>query len=480
MDFRLLIILLPLVCSNFILAQDSPSLNVQDAAKLDKLSRQYISSVGDKSDQVSKDLDKQTARYLDKLQKQEGKLQKKLAKTDSLAAHNIFANSTSKYQQLQNDLKNKSEKLQRSSGLYLPWSDTATSSLKFLSDNPLTGKLPVSPLQMKYALGKVKELEAQLRQAENVKEFIRQRKEYLRQQLSKYDLGSDLKKYNSTAYYYSQQINDYKAALSDENKAEQKALTLLRQYSPFQKFMEKNGVLAGLFNIPSDYAGTGAGGLQTVAQVQNMLNQRISTSMGANGMQTVQASLSAAQSELSKLRNKFPQLGDAGDMPDFKPDATKTKSFKNRLVYGMDMQTIRGNNLMPNYSDIGLSIGLKLTDRFTTGIGMSYKLGYGKDIGHIKFTSEGLGLRSYIDCKMVKSFYLSGGMELNYLSAFRNFKELQDYTAWKKSALLGVSKVVSLKTKFFKNTKVSLLYDFLHAMQMPKEQAVVFRAGYNF
>jgi len=476
---RLLFILLPLACSYLVFAQETPPPNAREVARLDKLSQAYIASVSNKAEQVITDIGKQNAQYLDKLQSREIRLQKKLAKIDSLAAQNIFAGSAAKYEQLQNDIKNKSDKLQRSTGLYLPWTDTASNSLQFLTNNPLTGKLPVSPSQMKDALSKVKELEAQLRQAENVKEFIRQRKDYLRQQLSTYDLGSDLKKYNATAYYYSQQLNDYKASLSDETKAEQKALALLRQYKPFQNFMEKNGALAGLFNIPSDYANTGVGGLQTVSQIQGLLSQRINN-MGPNGMQTVQASLSAAQSELSKLRNRFPQVGDAADMPDFKPDATKTKRVKDRIIYGLDIQTSRGNNFMPNYSDIGLSIGVKLTDRFTTGIGASYKLGFGKDISHIKFTSEGLGLRQYIDWKIKKSFFLSGGGELNYLSAFNGIKELQDYTAWKKSLLLGVSKTVSLKTTFFKNTKVSLLYDFLHATNAPKGRALVFRAGYNF
>jgi hypothetical protein len=479
MDFRLLMILLPLACSNLIHAQEPTALSASDAAKADKISCQYITSVSDKSAQTSQDIDRQTQAYLDKLQKQEAKMQKHLAKVDSLAAHNIFASSETKYQQIQNDIKNKSDKLQRSTGLYMPWSDTASNSLKFLSNNPLTGKLPVSPAQFKDALSKVHELEAQLKQAENVKEFIKQRKDYLRQQLASYNMGSDLKQYNATAYYYSQQINDYKAALSDENKAEQKALGLLRQSAKFQSFMAKNGALAGLFNIPGNYASTGTGNLQTISAVQNQLQSQI-TNLGPNGMQSVQASISAAQSELSKLRNRFPSSGDATDLPDFKPDATKTKSLKNRLVYGIDMQTTRGNNLMPNYSDIALSIGIKLTDRFTTGIGVSYKLGFGKDIGHIRFSSEGLGLRSYLDWKIKKSFFLSSGMELNYLSAFSSIKELQVYTAWKQSALLGISKTVSLKTKFFKNTKVSLLYDFLHASQVPKSPAVVFRAGYNF
>ena len=186
MDIRLLIILSIVACSDCLFAQESPLTGAQNAVRLDKLTSRYIAAVGNKSDAVGQDIDKQTAKYLDKQQKQEAQLQKKLAKVDSLAAHNIFANSAAKYQQLQTDLKNKSDRLRRSTGLYLPWADTASGSLKFLSDKTLAGKLPVNSSQLKDAMGKVKELESQLQQAENVKEFIRQRRDYLRQQLDPY------------------------------------------------------------------------------------------------------------------------------------------------------------------------------------------------------------------------------------------------------------------------------------------------------
>jgi len=144
------------------------------------------------------------------------------------------------------------------------------------------------------------------------------------------------------------------------------------------------------------------------------------------------------------------------------------------------MATAKNNTLFPLTSDIGLSVGYRASGRLTVGLGAGYKLGLGQDIRHIHLSSQGVNLRSYIDWKIKKSFYLSGGMEMNYLSEFNSIKVLQDYSAWQKSALLGISKTVSLKTKFFKNTKVSLLYDFLHAYQVPQTRAIVFRAGYNF
>ena len=46
--------------------------------------------------------------------------------------------------------------------------------------------------------------------------------------------------------------------------------------------------------------------------------------------------------------------------------------------------------------------------------------------------------------------------------------------------LLGISKKLKIKTKLFKETKFSLLYDMLYRQHVPATQAVVFRVGYNF
>src|SRR4029077_7417790 len=165
---------------------------------------------------------------------------------DSLVAKNIFTGADQKYQQIQNDLKNKSANLLKGSGQYIPWIDSAGTSLKFLENNPALSKLSGNAGQVKTAINKVHALEDEFKQAENVKEFIRQRKEYLKQQLANYNLGSELKKYNQQAYYYAQQINEYKAAWDDPDKLEKKALELLNKLPAFQDFMKKNSMLAGL------------------------------------------------------------------------------------------------------------------------------------------------------------------------------------------------------------------------------------------
>jgi hypothetical protein len=168
-------------------------------------------------------------------------------------------------------------------------------------------------------------------------------------------------------------------------------------------------------------------------------------------------------------------------MPEgFKPNNQKTKSFWKRLELGTNTQSQKSTSFFPATSDLGLSLGYKLNDKSVVGIGASYKLGWGRGWNHIKFTSEGAGLRSFVDCKLRGSFWISGGYEANYKTAFNRIDELKTFNAWQQSGLLGLSKVVNIKTKFFSKTKLQLLWDFLSYEQVPRTQALLFRVGYNF
>ena len=242
-------------------------------------------------------------------------------------------------------------------------------------------------------------------------------------------------------------------------------------------------MLAGLFNVPEDYGSSSVAGLQTIQQVQNTIQSRF-TSMGPNAQSDVAQTLSAAQSELSKLRNRFPASGGTEDMPDFKPKEQKTKTFLKRLEYGTNLQTVKSNTYFPTTTDMAFSVGYKISNTNIAGIGASYKMGWGKDIRHIAFSSEGMGVRSFIDLKIKGSFYASGGFEYNYQPPAISFSPStgggRGEAAWSQSALIGISKIISLKTKYFKKTKLQLLWDMLSYYQVPRTQAIKFRVGYSF
>jgi hypothetical protein len=487
----LLVLLIKLTSLCPVMAQDSPS----SLDKLINFPSRFTDRINKKSEQLEEKLMHQTEKYLQRLARKEEKLRKKLAKTDSTAAKQLFEGSAEQYAKLVEKMKNKTSVEGRASGQYMPYVDSLKTSLSFLQKNSdllssdqakkITGSLD----QMKQAQGK-------LQQAEEVKAFIRQRKQQIKETLSRYtNLPNSITKsyqdFNKELYYYSQQVQEYKDMLNDPDKLMQKGLALLNKLPAFQSFMQQHSELASLFSVPAGYGNAQSlAGLQTRSQVQQLMQNQFA-SAGPNANQMMQQNLQAAQAQLNQLKDKISKLGNGGadmDMPDFKPNNQRTKSFWNRLEYGTNLQTQRSNYFFPTTSDVGLSVGYKLSDKSIIGIGGSYKVGWGKDIQHIAVSSQGAGLRSFLDVKLKGSFFASGGYEYNYQPLTLNGSlppppgggQGEVGEVWQNSGLVGVSKIISLKSKTFKKTKVQLLWDFLSYQQIPRTQAIKFRVGYSF
>jgi hypothetical protein len=452
-----------------------------------QLPEKYLDKVSSQSNSLQQKLDKKTKKALAQLQKQEARMKKKLSKTDSSAAKNIFAKADEKYKELEQRLKNPPFKQ------YIPGLDTVSTSLKFLQQNPaLLNQTKEVKEKLADAMNKVKGLESQLQKAEDLKQFLKERRQFLKEQLSKFGFVKEFKQLNKQVYYYSQQLNEYKEILNDPKKIERKAIELLSKTKLFKDFMQKNSMLASLFRMPGDpndpnYMASLAG-LQTRASVQQTLISRFGTAafsppVGGAGGGQLQANLQQAQSQLQQLKDKVIKAGGGSsnaELPDFKPNNQKTKNFLQRLELGTNVQSQKSTNFFPVTSDIGLSLGYKLNDNSLIGIGASYKLGWGSGWNNINLSHQGVGLRSFIDWKLKGSFYISGGYEQNYKAEIRNIDQLNNYSAWQHSGLIGVSKVVSVKSKLFKKTKVQLLWDFLSYEQIPRGQSILFRVGYNF
>lgn len=449
---------------------------------------QFLEKVNDKAEKTNAAIDKQTEKYLAKLQKQEERLKRKLQKIDSLAANNIFNDALAKYDGFQEKVEGKASSFTTKAKQYLPFFDTLKTSLKFLEQHKdLLKDVKTSSQQLKASLAQLQQLDDKLAQAEQIKAFIKERKQILSEQLKKFGLGKELKKYNQQAYYYAQQINEYKAILNDPDKLMEKSVQLLTKLPVFTEFMSKHSELASLFRLPGNdplmAMGNGATipGLQTRAQVQGLLQQQLQAA-GPNAQAMMQHQVQAARQQLNILKDKVNQLGGSSsdiEMPEgFKPNNQKTKSFWKRLEYGTNIQSTRSTTFLPSTSDIGLSIAYKLNDKSQFGIGTSYKLGLGKDIRHIRLSHQGVGFRSFVDYKIKNSFFIAGGAELNYRSEFKNFEILKDYSAFQKSALLGLTKKYNIGKKYKGN--MQLLYDFLWQQQVPRTQPVLFRLGYSF
>jgi len=449
----------------------------------------FYSKVEKKYASIDKHLSGKSVKYLKKLQKQENRLNRKLSAIDSLSNSTNGA-VTKEYESFIESFRKKKEKLDKVNlNQYNSYIDTLTTSLSFLKKWGSDGKAAL-PME------KLNELKDKFNQTAKVNQFISERKERMQQLLSKYTQlpGSVKKQYDKlrkTAYYYKAQVNEYKSMLKDPKKIEEEALSVLNKMPFFQKFMKENSQLASLFSVPENY-GTAASltGLQTRSSVQGMIQQRIAAG-GPNAMAQVRQNLQNAQAQLSQLKDKLLKSsglqGISGemDMPNFKPNSQKTKPFLKRLEYGFNVQFSKSNSLLPSTGDMAGTIGYKINDKSEAGVGVSYKIGLGT-WQHIQISSQGVGLRSYLDWKapfgskmgILGKLYLTGGYEMNYNSAFKNIEPLKNYNAWQTSALIGLSKKYQISKKLKGN--MQLLYDFLAYRHVPVSQPVLFRVGYNF
>lgn len=442
-------------------------------------SARLLKRIDDKFSSLQSSIEKKSLHTLQRLQKQENHLKRKMKAKDSVTAMQLFPIDDT-YKKLAEQIKNPA--VPQSLREYIPEFDSLKISLRFLSNpNVVTTKLPKDwANKLKNTSANLQSFENNLQQANNVQSFIKERKQLLKEQLAKYGMEKELKKFNKEVYYYQQQINEYKSLLKDRKKLETRAIAELRKLPAFTEFMRKNSQLAQLFRVPDNYGTPQAlAGLQTRASIQAQIAQRFAGS-GVNPQQYIGQQVQQAQGELNKLKEKLNKLGGGSndvDMPDFKPNSQKTKSFLNRIEYGANVQSQKTNFFLPVTSDLALTAGYKLNDRSIIGIGASYKLGWGNGWKHIKLSHQGIGLRSFIDYKVKGSFWLSGGYECNYQHGFKNVEELKNLSIWQTSGLLGVTKKYKLRKK---TNNLQLLWDFMSYRQVPRSQAILFRIGYTF
>ncbi len=464
----------------------TPAFSQQDSGlfhQLLSLPDKVFGNLDRQSQKLNQQLDKQTEKYLSKLEKQEQKLKRKLWRTDSLKAKELFGDVQERYNKFRSHLTN--DTIAQVSTIYNASSDSLSTLLNFVNKPTFKKPSRVFEQTVESNLKNITALKNKFNQTEEIRKQLKARQEQLRQQLNNTPLAKELAKFKKQTYYYQAQLKEYREALNDPTFMGTKLIEIARKIPSFQKFFNQHSELAGLFALPgsstsADFLNNTA--LQTRTQVTQLIQTQFSGT-NVNPQQYIQSNLAGAQSQLNSLKRRFEEFSASNnneEMPDFKPNDQKTKSLKDRLVVGTNFQTTSTRTYFPVTTDFGLSLGYKLNSKSIIGFGGAYKLGLGTGFNNISLTHQGIGFRSFIDWKIKGNFWVSGGYEQNYLAAFRRMEDLNNPIIWKQSAIIGVSKTVDVKSKFFKKMKVQLLYDFLWRSQLPQTQPVLFRVGYNF
>lgn len=457
-------------------AQDSTTLSMP------AVSTKYVEQVTGKAARLERKVAGKTQKTLRAFAAKQNRLLRAFSRRDSVQAAQFFSQAKERMQHFEQQLQQPAAMTS-----YVPLLDTLKTSLKFLEKQQqwlggnFNGKL-------RKGLSAVNGLDGQLQQADRVNTFLREQRQLLRQQLDKFGFARSLRQLDKRAYYYGAQVQEYKQLIKDKKRLERKTLQLLSQTKPFQDFMKKNSLLATLFRMPVDDPNDPAylqslAGLQTRTQITQLIQRQIGAS-GPGAMQQMQNVFSQAQSQLQQVQDRLKDKIGGGssdaEVPNFRPNNQKVKSFGRRIEWGTNIQSQRSNGFFPLTSDIGLSVGYKLNNRSVIGVGGSYKVGWGTSFRNMRVTHEGVGLRSFVDYQLKKTFWLTGGYEMNYRNVIRHIDELKDISAWQRSGLIGISKKLAIENKFLKATKVQVLWDFLSYRQVPRPSPFVFRVGYSF
>lgn len=445
--------------------------------------------IGSNAGEMDKAITKRTIDYLGRMAGTEARLENALYAKDSVAAKRVFAGSQQNYQQLLKTLNTPSAIQTASSPKeYLPRLDSVETALHFLGQGSVggLGAAPAKLAAIQDAQAQIQQLQSKWQQARDVEAFFRQREQQLQAQLAGYNLGNKMLWLNKNAFYFQQQLTEYKSILQDRDKLQEKVLTGLRNSTAFQHFMQKNSYAGRLFSLPDNYGSTAAlPGLQT----KDMIQQRIGLSTGplagsgADPGQYLQQKVDDGQQQINQLKDKVRSLGGfsgSGDMvmPQFTPNDQKVRTFLKRLVYSISLQTQQSYGIMPATADLGMMVGYKLSSKATIGVGGSYNIGLGQGISHLSLSGQGASIRSYIDVKARGSLWLTGGFEYDYVQGFSSWRDLSNWDQWQKSALFGFSKKFRIAPN--KSSNIQLLFDALSKQHTPASVPFIFRVGYSF
>lgn len=466
-------------CCLTAVAQDSAALHTVNPQK-------YFEAVSNKAETFNHKVDKYTEKTLDKVLKHEKKMYSKLKKTDSILAKRVFAYAIDSLERIKSSIGKKTAGIRKllAKG-HFPYLDSLNKSTAFFEKYKdafqQAGNIKAGLSQY---MDQLEHVEDKLQSIDNIQTFLDDQKRILEDHLKAFpELSGYIRKISKEAYYYKAQVEEYKSVFSDPDKWEKTLVKVLQRMPAFQSFMEKftaGGLTSGGGGVTMPSFASSSPPIYGIPSRQ-MVQQAIQANF--NGTvpdisSMVSHQVGDAQAMMDQLQQKLNNLGIAGkEMPDFTPNTQKVKSFQKRLEYGADLQFGKAAYMFPSTANIGLQLGYKLNDKSSIGIGAAYKLGMGSGWKNIRFSHEGIALRSFIDWKLKGSFYIRGGSEWNYNSSFKNIEQLKSSPLWQQSALLGLSKKYKIAKKI--NGSLQLMYDFLYKEHIPNTQAFIFRVGYG-
>lgn len=422
-----------------------------------------------------------TKRSLQKLRMQEDRLLNKVKKKDTLLNNGSLLSTAAFYDGLQKRVSSGMQlPAQAFSDVYSSKLDSLKTAMKFLSRQKLLQSVQ-GQKQYQQLLSQYNELQQKFNETNDISRLLMERQQQLLDKIGELGRYKGFRKMQEQIAGYRSKISACKEIWENPSKLESKITGLLAGNPDFRTFFNSNSDLGSIFQLGSSQGNAAnAANLQT----RDALNQIIAQSTGSasNVQSRIQESLPSGAGQVDGMLSDLQKLTDlkkedpglTGAHAGFK----RRKSFRERLEYSTNIQTVRADNFFPATTDLGLSVGYRFNERSTAGLGSSGKIGWGKGFQDINITGQGLSLRTFTDIKLKGSIWISGGWEFNYQQPFHMLRSLRQVSDWKQSALLGLTKKLNIGSGLFKSYEIKLLYDFLYRYRAPVTTPFKFRVGY--
>jgi hypothetical protein len=277
------------------------------------------------------------------------------------------------------------------------------------------------------------------------------------------------------------QIQEFKNLIENPAPKVERLIDLAVQQQSFEGFFAQHAELSKLFKSPSLSMGSNQPdpGLQTVAQLEKQIEDNFGASgksLLAKQQQNGQQAISGVQTDL--LNSILGANSKSASEPQINTESVKPAS--KRLSFSTDIKSQRSNGWLPAYSEIGLNLGYRLSQRFIGGIGVSGRVGWGKGFSDFKVSMEGVGIRSFVDYKIKGGFYATGGFEAIYDPLPDLQSRVTTFSQWQKNGLIGLKKGFRIKNGFIKGASMKLMWNYLSYSQKGIVPPFDFRIGYDF
>ena len=178
---------------------------------LDFPNRLFI-KVHNSTTDLDKQIKKQAMKCLEKMAKEEKKLEQELSKTDSTSAKSLFSGAQQKFQLLETELNTAANpNIANPLREYIPTLDSMQTAFRFMNVSALNvPNFPIGKLQQIQQLSQeMQQLQARLQSANDIQQYIGQREQQLKNQLLQLGFAKEYSYINQQAYYYQQQVAQY-------------------------------------------------------------------------------------------------------------------------------------------------------------------------------------------------------------------------------------------------------------------------------